>query len=64
MFPNLTLPASSGKILSVFYHIWVWWPSWSCDPDFVIKLSFPSPVESEVDLDLGYIENVLMDFDS
>ena len=23
-----------------------------------------SPVESELDLDLGYIENVLMDFDS
>ena len=26
-----------------FYNIWAWRPSWSCDPDFEIKLSFPLP---------------------
>ena len=29
--------------LNVFYHIWAWRPSWSCDLDFTIKLSFPCP---------------------
>ena len=23
-----------------FYHIWVWWPSWSCDHHHVIRFSF------------------------
>ena len=38
-------PACSGKevFLSVFYHIWAWRPSWSCDPDFAIKFSSPLP---------------------
>ena len=29
-----------------FYHIWAWWPSWSCDPDAANKLSFPHPTEA------------------
>ena len=29
-----------------FYHIWAWWPSWSCDLDHLYKLSFPLPVEA------------------
>ena len=29
-----------------FYHIWMWRPSWSCDPDAVNKLSFPLPKEA------------------
>ena len=32
--------------MSVFYHIWAWRPSWSCDPDFMIKLSMPLPKEA------------------
>ena len=33
-------PASSGEdYLSVFYHIWGWQPSRSCDLDFAIKHS-------------------------
>ena len=24
-----------------FYHIWAWWPSWSCDQHRVISFSFP-----------------------
>ena len=26
-----------------FYYIWVWRPSWSCDPDAVNKILFPLP---------------------
>ena len=43
-----TRHAGSGEVdfFSGFYHIWAWWPSWSCDPDFAIKLSFPLPMEA------------------
>ena len=38
-------PAGSGegRFLGGFYHIWARRPSWSCDPDFGIKLSLPLP---------------------
>ena len=26
-----------------FYHIWAWWPSWSCDLDHLYKHLFPLP---------------------
>ena len=42
-------PAGSGGedfFFSVFYHIWAWWPSWSCDQDFAIKLSSPLPIDA------------------
>ena len=32
-------PFGSRDVLG-FYHIWVWRPSWSCDLDRLIKLSF------------------------
>ena len=31
---------------SRFYHIWVWWPSWSCDLDRLNKLLLPHPTEA------------------
>ena len=36
-------PAGSGEeeFLRVFYHIWAWQPSCSCDQDHVNKFSFP-----------------------
>ena len=34
------------RFLSVFYHSWAWQPSWSCDPNFAIKLSFPLPMDA------------------
>ena len=34
------------RILKGFYHIWAWWPSWSCDPDAANKISFPLPKEA------------------
>ena len=41
-------PAGSGEedFLKGFYHIWAWWPSWSCDLDFAIKLSSPLPMDA------------------
>ena len=40
-------PASSREEdFSGFYHIWAWWPSWSCDLDFAIKLSLPLPMDT------------------
>ena len=38
-------PADSGEE-DFFYHIWAWWPSWSCDQDVTNKLSFPLPKEA------------------
>ena len=46
-------PAGSGeKFLSGFYHIWAWWPSWSCDLDFAIKLSSPLPMDAPHEISL------------
>ena len=41
-------PTGSGEedFLRVFYHIWAWRPSWSCDPDAANKISFPLPKEA------------------
>ena len=37
----------------VFYHMWAWLPSWSCDPDAANKISFPSyPRMLHIDLAL------------
>ena len=38
-------PAGSGEedFLKGFYHIWVWRPSWSCDPYAANKLCSPYP---------------------
>ena len=41
------LPADSGKEdFECFYHIRAWRPSWSCDPDFSIKLFFDLPMDA------------------
>ena len=34
------------RFLKDFYHIWAWWPSWSCDLDPICKLSFTHPMEA------------------
>ena len=41
-------PAGSEEedFLSGFDHIWAWRPSWSCDPDFAIKLLFPISMDA------------------
>ena len=33
-------PSGSGEedFLKDFYHIWAWWPSWSCDQDHLNKI--------------------------
>ena len=44
-------PSGSGEYFKVFfYHIWVWWPSWSCDQDHLNKLLFPHPKKSPYEM--------------
>ena len=38
------------RFLKGFNHIWVWWPSWSCDKDHLNKLSVPHQMESPYEL--------------
>ena len=35
-----------------FLHIWPWWPSWSCDPDPIIKLH--SPIKQRLHMWFGF----------
>ena len=35
-----------GEDFQRFYHVWTWWPSWSCDLDHLYKLSFTLPKEA------------------
>ena len=38
------------KIYLGFYHIWAWWPSWSCDQDHLSKHLFPHPIEAPYEI--------------
>ena len=29
----------------IFYNIWEWWPSWSCDQEHLYQLLFPQATE-------------------
>ena len=45
-FQDHRTSGSEKKIFKSFYHIWAWWPSWSCDLYHLYKLSFPLPRET------------------
>ena len=47
-FQKKNRPAGSREedFWVVFYHIWAWRPSWSCDLDFAIKLSSPLSMDA------------------
>ena len=32
----------------MIYHIWVWWPSWSCDLDYLYIHCFPLPIDAYI----------------
>ena len=34
------------KIFTGFYHIWAWWPYWSCDLEGLYKFLFPQYKEA------------------
>ena len=54
------LPASSREEdFECFYHIWAWRPSWSCNPNFAIKLSFPLPMDAPHKISLCFGEEDL-----
>ena len=43
---KIGLPVLEKKIFEGVYHLWAWWPSWSCDPDAANKISLPLPKEA------------------
>ena len=45
-FVEIDPPVPEKKIFYGFYHIWAWRPSWSCDHDYLYKLSFPLPTDA------------------
>ena len=45
---------SSGEdFLKGFYHIWAWWPSWSCDLDYLYIYWFPIPIDASYKIRLS-----------
>ena len=34
------------RVLKGFYHIWAWWPSWSCDLDYLYTHWFPLSIDA------------------
>ena len=48
-------PLGSGvEDFKGFYHIWAWWPSWSCDQDRLNKLWFPHHMKFEFNWPSGF----------
>ena len=45
-FKIIELLVLEKKIFKGFYHVWAWWPSWSCGLDHLYNLSFPLPKEA------------------
>ena len=43
-FVEISPPVLEKKIFEGFFHIWAWWPSWSCDLDFLYTHWFPLPI--------------------
>ena len=41
-----TSSSEEEVFLKVFYHIWAWRPSWSCDLDYLYKRLFPLAKEA------------------
>ena len=43
---QMTSGFGEEDFLKVFYHIWAWRPSWSCELEHLYKLPFPLPKEA------------------
>ena len=55
-FKVIGLLALEKKISLGFYHIWPWWPSWSCDQDHLSKLSFPHSIVAPYEIWLWLVQ--------
>ena len=44
-FLKINPPVLDKKIFEGFYHIWAWWPSWSCDQNVASKIPMQLPKE-------------------
>ena len=50
-------------ILAMFYHIWAWWPSWSCDQHHVfISLYLKAFMQSLVQIGTVVSEKIQFEF--
>ena len=56
-YPQCCIPSPKAlalwfwrRFFKGFYHIWAWWPSWSCDPDVANKLLFPQPMKVQYEI--------------
>ena len=45
-FQDHRFSGSGEENFKGFYHIWAWWPSWSCDLNHLYKLWFTLPKEA------------------
>ena len=58
-------PAGSGeeRCLKGFYHIWAWWPSWSCDQHQIfISLHLKAFIQSLVQINTVFSEKIRFEF--
>ena len=49
-FQDYRMSGSGEEDFKGFYHIWAWWPSWSCDLYHLYKLSFLLPKEAPYEI--------------
>ena len=50
-------------IFEGFYHIWAWWPTWSCDLDhlYIISFSFTRRLYIKFDLIVTVLEKKIFE---
>ena len=55
-FKVISLLFQRRRFLNFFYHIWAWWPSWSCDLDHSYKYMFPRSRPKEATNEIWFSE--------
>ena len=60
-------PAGSGEgFFEGFYHIWAWWPSWSCYQhhvsDFLISLYLKAFIQNLVQIGIVVSDKIQFEF--
>ena len=53
--------SSVGKVLKVFYHIWVWQSSWSGDLEFLSAVPMRFHIQFGFDWPSGFVENCFLE---
>ena len=61
-FMEIGLPVPEKKIFKGFYHIWAWWPFWSCDQHHVISLYLKAFIKKLVQIGKVVSEKIRFQF--